>query len=188
MNRIRTMAVATAGGLLLLVAGAGLAQEPQEDTEFEDVFTGIEDDPTLPDTSDRGIDPAVRAELDRLYPTGERTNCILMPRSGASIRAVTESRVLIRLSASRYFISDMSQKCRGAADRRNILVHRDPARNLCKGDRVDVVDGRMRGARSPVLRGWCQFGDFQYMAVSDTPKAPSKPAPVDTDPDEPPPR
>jgi hypothetical protein len=109
------------------------------------------------DAAEDPVDEAILAELDRLEPTGETEGCLTLS-SASEVKAATEDRFLVRLSSERFYLSEMSRKCRGATGNRSALIY--PGRRLCRNDRVTIVDGRTRAQL-----GWCAFGEFKEMKL-----------------------
>ena len=109
------------------------------------------------------VDDRVAAKLAQYEPTGERRTCLNV-RSINSIQAATETKLLVRVGANRYFLNETSDRCQGITRPQSTIVYTTSIAQLCRNEIITVLD-----APGGFNIGSCGAGDFQELRLKDAP-------------------
>jgi hypothetical protein len=117
---------------------------------------------TVPEASNQGVlSPQADKTLARFEATGETSSCVPTRRI-RSIKALSETLLLVRVGANDYYLNRPTSKCEQATKDSSALRYQiDGVPNLCTGETVNVVSNRS-GASGLVI-GSCALGTFEEL-------------------------
>lgn len=96
--------------------------------------------------------------LNGMHRTGEVVDCINL-RNVENIDAVTDSKLIVNVGVSDYYVTETSGSCTGATHPNTRFERVRTGNRLCANDIVRVVDNS-----SGIMRGSCSLGSFEKLS------------------------
>ena len=108
-------------------------------------------------SDDEAMSERAAERLAQFEATGETETCLSTTRI-QSITALDERHLLVRVSASNYYLNKVSGKCNGAHRAGNRLQYTISTGQLCRNEIISVVDNS-----TGITEGSCSLNSFEKL-------------------------